>query len=178
MITIKQIGTALKELLKEKNMSYQELSNRTGISKPYIAEIISTNRIPSRDKIEKIATAFEIDPFYFREYRLDILKEYLQENPHYLAVESKEELLDMLDYRKRLDEAQKKVHQDPQAYDAHNEIIYERDSAAYEEHKEFLERQNRIVDFIMEATGKIDVTKLNDEDMELVVKMLERLSKK
>ncbi len=180
MITIKQIGEALKELLGKREMTYQELSNRTKISKPYIAEIISTNRIPAKEKIEKIAAAFEINPFYFREYRLGILTEYLQDNPHYLAVENKEELIEMLDYRKHLEEArdQKEMLQKERMDLEHRLVETRNNKKNLEKNREVMMRQNRIMDFIMEATGKVDVNKLSNDDMELVVRLLERLSKK
>lgn len=95
-LTLKPIGEAIKELLVKNKYSYQELANKTGVSKPYIAEIISKNKTPHKDKLEKIAKAFNLDPYYFREYRLMRLNTYIGDNPIFLNYDNEEEIINII----------------------------------------------------------------------------------
>lgn len=52
----------LKEICKERKITSQELSNRTGISKRTIEEYRSRRKEPSLSNGLKIADALEIDP--------------------------------------------------------------------------------------------------------------------
>ncbi len=80
-ITNKNFGDALKNLKDNKGWSYTQISIKTGLSAPYLNDLVNKKKLPPLDKnIEKISKAFGINPDYFFEYRLRRFIEYLNEN--------------------------------------------------------------------------------------------------
>lgn len=68
--TNKDFGDALKELIEAKGWSYKQLSDKASISKGYISQLINKEVLPPKDEfIIKIATAIDVKPEYFKEYR-------------------------------------------------------------------------------------------------------------
>ena len=57
-----ELRWALRKLLDEKKLTYEELEKKSGVSKAYLTKILVHRKIPSREIIEKIAKALEIDP--------------------------------------------------------------------------------------------------------------------
>lgn len=89
-ITLKPIGEAIKEYLNKNNKSYSEFIKKAKISKSYLSEIITSNIMPSEEKLEKIANSMEVKPFYFREYRKMKINQYIDENPQILSFEEED----------------------------------------------------------------------------------------
>jgi transcriptional regulator with XRE-family HTH domain len=95
-ITLKPIGEAIKEYLNKNNKSYSEFIKKAKISKSYLSEIITSNIMPSEEKLEKIANSMEVKPFYFREYRKMKINQYIDENPQILSFEEEEDLIKLI----------------------------------------------------------------------------------
>ncbi len=53
-------GLKLKQLRKEKNLSLQELSEKSGVSVSYLNEIEKSKKYPKADKVFKLAEALEV----------------------------------------------------------------------------------------------------------------------
>ncbi len=68
--TEEELRWALKKLLDKKKLTYEKLEKKSGVSKAYLTKILVHNKIPSIEIIEKIANALELDPDYFKEYRI------------------------------------------------------------------------------------------------------------
>lgn len=67
---IDKLSEILKKIMKEKKWSYQELADKTGVSKAYLTNIILHGKVPRKPIIKKIAKNLEIDPNKIKEYRL------------------------------------------------------------------------------------------------------------
>ena len=66
----KDFSEALRELMDYKKWSYNLLSYRCGLSGQYLNQLVNRKSIPPKDEnIIKIATAFDLKPEYFKEYR-------------------------------------------------------------------------------------------------------------
>jgi transcriptional regulator with XRE-family HTH domain len=57
----------LKEALKEKDLTQNELAKRTGISPSYISQLIQGKKTPTIKVVAKIADALNLPPSYFLE---------------------------------------------------------------------------------------------------------------
>jgi transcriptional regulator with XRE-family HTH domain len=64
----------LKQALSEKGMRQQELARRTGLSKDHVSRILlgKVSFPKSRDTLNAIAQALDLDPLLFKEYRQQI----------------------------------------------------------------------------------------------------------
>lgn len=83
--TNKNFGDALKDLKDNKCWSYTQISIKTGLSAPYINDLVNKKKLPPTDEnIKKIANAFGLSPEYFFEYRLRRFTEYLNQDRNYL----------------------------------------------------------------------------------------------
>ncbi len=68
--TNKDFKDALKELKRERKLSYNQISIKSGLSAPYIFDLAKGNLHPPKDKnIIRIAKALLVKPEYFKEYR-------------------------------------------------------------------------------------------------------------
>ena len=75
-------GATIEHLMADKGVTYRGLAQKTGLSAGYLNHVVHGNRpVPSNDVIESIAKAFGVDPEYFREYRLRIITDRLEEMP-------------------------------------------------------------------------------------------------
>jgi transcriptional regulator with XRE-family HTH domain len=75
-------GPALGRLMQERGVSYRRLAALTSLSAGYLNHVVHGNRpVPANSVIEQIATALEVDPTQFREYRLRIVSERLADLP-------------------------------------------------------------------------------------------------
>lgn len=59
----KSFGEEVKHLRLEKNLGVRELAKMIPISPAYLIDIEKNNRVPSPDKIERIAKALNCDPY-------------------------------------------------------------------------------------------------------------------
>jgi len=88
---------ALKRIIKEKKITYDELTKKSKVSKTYLTQIIVHGKIPSKEIIEKISKAINIKPDYFKEYRILKFVENL-EKYHWILNSDDELQLDKIIY--------------------------------------------------------------------------------
>jgi len=177
--TSMSIGRALKKILEEKNLSYQDLANKTGISKPYIAKIVKENLTPSKEKIELVSKALEIEPTYFIEYVKIILNEVIDKKPDFLYEFLfhykfyNKELIDGLRDLKITYQLRSKIAYNKKLGKKEIEIIRRIESfltdITYDENLILLEKAKEIFD-------SVDLETLTQEDIKLINTILRRIS--
>lgn len=90
-------GTAIKNIMKEKNITYGRLQSLANVSGTYLSKILLHGRIPSIEIIEKISRALKIDANLFKEYRVMKTVEKLQTLFWFLKENEIEELESFLE---------------------------------------------------------------------------------
>ena len=67
-------GETVERLMDETGVTYRALALKTGLSAGYLNHLVHGNRpVPSNDVIETLATAMEVEPEHFGEYRLRVI---------------------------------------------------------------------------------------------------------
>src|SRR3954471_7277119 len=75
-------GDAIERLMNELGVTYRGLAAKTDLSAGYLNHLVHGNRpVPSNDVIERLAGALDVDPEHFREYRLRVITERLEQVP-------------------------------------------------------------------------------------------------
>ena len=75
-------GATVEALMNEIGVTYRELATKTGLSAGYLNHLVHGNRpVPSNDVVKTLATALEVEPEHFREYRLRSITERLEAMP-------------------------------------------------------------------------------------------------
>jgi transcriptional regulator with XRE-family HTH domain len=75
-------GETLERLMTENGVTYRALAAKTRLSAGYLNHLVHGNRpVPSTDIVRKLASALEVEPEHFREYRLRVITERLEEMP-------------------------------------------------------------------------------------------------
>lgn len=75
-------GTAIERLMNETGITYRGLAAKTDLSAGYLNHLVHGNRpVPSNALIDRLADALEIEPDYFKEYRMRVITERLGERP-------------------------------------------------------------------------------------------------
>jgi transcriptional regulator with XRE-family HTH domain len=75
-------GVAVERLMDENGITYRALAAKTGLSAGYLNHLVHGNRpVPSNDVVRTLAQALDVDPEYFREYRLRVITERLEAMP-------------------------------------------------------------------------------------------------
>jgi len=75
-------GETVETLMNDVGVTYRELASRTGLSAGYLNHLVHGNRpVPSNDVVRTLATALEVEPEHFREYRLRAITERLEAMP-------------------------------------------------------------------------------------------------
>jgi len=75
-------GPAVERLMNESGTTYRGLAARTGLSAGYLNHLVHGNRpVPSNDVIKRLADALDVEPEHFREYRLRVITDHLEEMP-------------------------------------------------------------------------------------------------
>jgi transcriptional regulator with XRE-family HTH domain len=75
-------GAAVERLMDETGLTYRALAGKTGLSAGYLNHLVHGNRpVPSNDVIEALAAALDVEPEHFREYRLRVITDRLEELP-------------------------------------------------------------------------------------------------
>jgi len=75
-------GEAVERLMNDTGVTYRALAAKTGLSAGYLNHLVHGNRpVPSNDVIDTLAGALDIDPEFFREYRLRVITEKLEKMP-------------------------------------------------------------------------------------------------
>ena len=75
-------GMTVERLMTETGTTYRALADKTNLSAGYLNHLVHGNRpVPSNDVVETLARALGVDPEYFREYRLRVITQRLEEMP-------------------------------------------------------------------------------------------------
>ena len=75
-------GATIERLMAETGTTYRALAAKTDLSAGYLNHLVHGNRpVPSNDVIERLADALGVEPAHFREYRLRVITERLEEMP-------------------------------------------------------------------------------------------------
>lgn len=75
-------GATVQALMDELGVTYRQLAARTGLSAGYLNHLVHGNRpVPSNDVVKTLATALEVEPEHFREYRLRVITDKLEAMP-------------------------------------------------------------------------------------------------
>jgi transcriptional regulator with XRE-family HTH domain len=75
-------GDTIERLMNEEAVTYRALADKTGLSAGYLNHLVHGNRpVPSNDVVETLADALGVDPEHFREYRLRMITQRLEEMP-------------------------------------------------------------------------------------------------
>ena len=75
-------GPTIQALMTERNTTYRQLAERTGLSAGYLNHIVHGNRpVPSNDVLARIAKALGVRPDHFREVRIRVITEKLEQTP-------------------------------------------------------------------------------------------------
>jgi transcriptional regulator with XRE-family HTH domain len=75
-------GQTIEQLMNETGVTYRALASKTGLSAGYLNHLVHGNRpVPSNEVVEQLANALDVDPEHFREYRLRVITDRLEEMP-------------------------------------------------------------------------------------------------
>jgi transcriptional regulator with XRE-family HTH domain len=75
-------GVTIERLMAETGLTYRGLAARTGLSAGYLNHLVHGNRpVPSKDVVSRLASALGVEPEHFREYRLRVISDRLEEMP-------------------------------------------------------------------------------------------------
>jgi transcriptional regulator with XRE-family HTH domain len=75
-------GETLTALMAEEGVTYRQLAARAGLSAGYLNHMVHGNRpVPANDVIARLAAALDVEPEHFREYRIRVITERLEEMP-------------------------------------------------------------------------------------------------
>jgi transcriptional regulator with XRE-family HTH domain len=75
-------GETLERLMTESGATYRALASKTKLSAGYLNHLVHGNQpVPSNDIVRALAAALDVEPEHFREYRLRVITERLEEMP-------------------------------------------------------------------------------------------------
>ncbi len=75
-------GPTIERLMADTGLTYRGLAARTQLSAGYLNHLVHGNRpVPSKEVVERLAGALDIDPEHFREYRLRVITDRLEAKP-------------------------------------------------------------------------------------------------
>lgn len=75
-------GPTLERLMQEKGVTYRALADQTNLSAGYLNHLVHGNRpVPSDEIVRKLSKALGVEPEHFREYRLRLITQRLEEMP-------------------------------------------------------------------------------------------------
>jgi transcriptional regulator with XRE-family HTH domain len=75
-------GPTVARLMAGTGVTYRALADRTNLSAGYLNHLVHGNRpVPSNDVVETLAQALGVEPEHFREYRLRVITERLEQMP-------------------------------------------------------------------------------------------------
>ena len=68
--------------MTENGVTYRQLASRTNLSAGYLNHLVHGNRpVPSNDVVKTLAAALDVEPEHFREYRLRVITDRLEQMP-------------------------------------------------------------------------------------------------
>ena len=75
-------GATVERLMTDQGITYRALADKTNLSAGYLNHLVHGNRpVPSNDVVETLAGALGVEPEHFREYRLRVITDRLEEMP-------------------------------------------------------------------------------------------------
>jgi len=75
-------GATIEQLMADSGLTYRGLAGKTRLSAGYLNHLVHGNRpVPSKDVVERLAAALEVDPEHFQEYRLRVITDRLRARP-------------------------------------------------------------------------------------------------
>ena len=75
-------GPTIERLMDETGITYRGLAAKTDLSAGYLNHLVHGNRpVPSDDVIRTLAKALNVEAEHFREYRLRVITERLEQIP-------------------------------------------------------------------------------------------------
>ncbi len=75
-------GPTIEWLMTETGITYRGLADKTNLSAGYLNHLVHGNRpVPSNDVIERLASSLGVEPEHFREYRLRVITDRLEQMP-------------------------------------------------------------------------------------------------
>ena len=75
-------GATIERLMAETGLTYRGLASKTDLSAGYLNHLVHGNRpVPSKDVVARLATALGVEPQHFREYRLRVIADRLEQMP-------------------------------------------------------------------------------------------------
>ena len=76
------LGPTIERLMTETGITYRALADKTDLSAGYLNHIVHGNRrVPSTEVITRVGKALGVKPDYFREVRVRIIIDKLEETP-------------------------------------------------------------------------------------------------
>ena len=77
-----EFGETVQRLMDEQGVTYRQLAGRTGLSAGYLNHLVHGNRpVPSTEVVARLAGALGVEPEHFREYRLRVITDRLEQLP-------------------------------------------------------------------------------------------------
>jgi transcriptional regulator with XRE-family HTH domain len=68
--------------MQESGVTYRGLADQTNLSAGYLNHLVHGNRpVPSDDIVRRLAKALNVEPEHFREYRLRLITQKLEDMP-------------------------------------------------------------------------------------------------
>jgi transcriptional regulator with XRE-family HTH domain len=75
-------GPTVEQLMTDTGLTYRGLASKTDLSAGYLNHLVHGNRpVPSNEVVERLAGALGVEPEHFREYRLRVITDRLEEMP-------------------------------------------------------------------------------------------------
>jgi transcriptional regulator with XRE-family HTH domain len=75
-------GPTLERLMQESGVTYRGLAEQTKLSAGYLNHLVHGNRpVPSDDIVRRLAKSLKVEPEHFREYRLRLITQKLEQTP-------------------------------------------------------------------------------------------------
>ena len=75
-------GETLERLMNENGVTYRGLASKTKLSAGYLNHLVHGNRpVPSNDIVRSLASALDVEPEHFREYRIRVITQRLEAMP-------------------------------------------------------------------------------------------------
>jgi transcriptional regulator with XRE-family HTH domain len=75
-------GETVERLMDDADVTYRALAEKSGLSAGYLNHLVHGNRpVPSNEVIETLADSLGVEPEHFREYRLRVITDRLEQMP-------------------------------------------------------------------------------------------------
>jgi len=77
-----EFGPTIERLMTETGLTYRQLAAKTDLSAGYLNHLVHGNRpVPSKEVVARLAAALGVEPEHFREYRLRVIADRLEQMP-------------------------------------------------------------------------------------------------